>query len=108
MDAPLANLPSATALQIRRFGPCPVRACNQAAVENHHILYDQDQGGPVIRGLCTEHHAWITRRQSHAARKQHRELSEKQRWFFWFELVEGRMKRPRRTRLDSGWTAGRE
>jgi hypothetical protein len=90
-----------------KYGRCPVKGCDEAAVEKHHILYEYHKGGPVIRGLCTEHHAWITRRQSHAARRQHGELSQKQRWFFWKELVDGKMKRPRRTRLDSEWTKGR-
>ena len=101
------SLASVTALLIKKFGRCPVKGCKQAATEDHHILYDHHQGGPVIRGLCCEHHAWITRCQSHAARKQHKELSQKQRWFFWFELVEGRMKRPRRTHLDTEWTEDR-
>jgi hypothetical protein len=70
----------------------------------HHILYDKHKGGPVAKLLCVEHHGWITRRHSHAARKQGRELSEKQRWFFWHGSAEGRMKRPRRTHLDREWS----
>jgi hypothetical protein len=88
---------------INRYGKCPVPGCEEAATEGHHILYDYHQHGPVIKDLCPEHHRWITRRQSHAARKKRRSLSEKQRWFFWYELTGGRMRRPRSTALDKEW-----
>jgi hypothetical protein len=41
--------------------------------------------------------------QSHAGRKQGFPLTVKQRWFFWFKLKNGEMKRPRNTRLDREW-----
>jgi hypothetical protein len=88
---------------INRYGKCPVPGCEEAATEGHHILYDYHQHGPVIERLCPEHHRWITRRQSHAARKQRHALSEKQRWFFWYELKGGKMRRPRSTALDREW-----
>jgi hypothetical protein len=83
-----------------RYGPCPVKGCAAMATEGHHILYREYDGKDVVRGLCHEHHSWITRAQAHQGRKQHHALSVKQRWFFWFELIEGRMKRPRRTKKD--------
>jgi hypothetical protein len=92
-----------TVLHNREFEMCPVKDCTSPVEEQHHILYDYHDGGPLIRGLCRHHHRWITRRQAHAARKQRHDLSEKQRWFFWFELVKGRMRRPRQTHLDKEW-----
>jgi len=97
-------LPSATEVLIRKFGTCPVKGFGQAATVEHHILYDYHEGGPVTKRLCPEHHDWLTRRQAHAARKHRRPLSERQRWFFWYELIEGRMTRPRRTHLDREWS----
>lgn len=97
-------MPSATEVLIRKFGTCPVKGCGQAATVEHHVLYDYHEGGPVTKRLCPDHHDWITRRQAHAARKQRHDLSERQRWFFWYELIEGRMTRPRRTHLDREWS----
>jgi hypothetical protein len=94
---------SASKLLIKRYGRCPVMDCLEAATEEHHILYNQDHGGPFTQRLCPEHHAWITRRQSHAARKHRAPLSVRQRWFFWYELIEGRMQRPGITSLDRQW-----
>jgi hypothetical protein len=82
---------------------CPVKGCTRAANQGHHVLYECHKDGPVVYYICEEHHSWITRAQSHAARKQHRELNEKQRWFFWYQLKNGEMKRPRKTRLDREW-----
>jgi hypothetical protein len=63
----------------------------------------------VVFDVCAEHHSWITRAQSHAARKQHFPLTEKQRWLFWFRLKTGEMKRPRNTHVDREWAdSGRE
>jgi hypothetical protein len=67
------------------------------------VLYRRHDGGPKEFPLRNEHHLWITRAQSHAARKQHHELSVKQRWFFWYQLINGTMKRPRETHLDREW-----
>jgi hypothetical protein len=83
--------------------PCPVKACTRLATEGHHVLYERHDGGPVVFALCSEHHSWITRAQSHAGRKQRFELTVKQRWFFWFKLKNGELKRPRETRLDIEW-----
>jgi hypothetical protein len=88
-----------------RYGPRPVKDCSQPATAEHHILYKAVHGRDIVRRLCEEHHAWITRRQAHAARKQRHELSEKQRWYFWFELIEGRMERPRVTHLDREYSS---
>ena len=96
-------LPSPTEMQLRRFGCCPVKDCSEPATEGHHVLYDHHEGGPVIFQICKEHHAWITRAQAHAGRKQHYPLTVKQRWFFWFKLKNGEMKRPRKTHLDRDW-----
>jgi hypothetical protein len=82
---------------------CRVIACKKQATQHHHILYKKHFKGPLVGELCEEHHDWITRKQSHVARRQHSELSTKQRWFFWFELIQGRMKKPRKTHLDEKW-----
>src|ERR1700704_3429217 len=87
----------------QRHGVCPVEDCTDPATEQHHVLYDYHRDGPKTFGLCKEHHRWITRTQSHAGRKQRFPLSEKQRWFFWFKLIRGEMKRPRETKLDREW-----
>ena len=84
-------------------GICPVKDCEKLATEGHHVLYDYHEGGPKIFDLCAEHHYWITRTQSHAGRKQRFPLTVKQRWFFWFKLIKGEMKRPRETHLDRDW-----
>lgn len=89
----------------QKYGKCSVAGCEEPGLEEHHILYDHHPDGPVTGRLCEEHHIWITLRQSHAARKQHHALSARQRWYFWYELIEGRMKRPRQTHLDREWRA---
>lgn len=86
-----------------RLSKCPVNGCPRFATHRHHILYDYHDGGPVVQELWSEHHFWITRAQSHQARKQHHPLSAKHRWFFWFKLVNGQMKHPRETYLDREW-----
>ena len=85
---------------------CPVKDCRALATEGHHVLYRYHEGGPKVFGLCEEHHSWITRAQAHAGHKQHHPLSEKQRWFFWFKLIKGEMKRPRKTAGDREWSDG--
>jgi hypothetical protein len=87
----------------RKLSRCPVRDCTRLATEGHHVQYERHEGGPVVFDLCSEHHSWITRAQSHVGRKQRFELTVKQRWFFWFKLKNGEMKRPRNTRLDEEW-----
>jgi hypothetical protein len=86
-----------------KLNRCPVKDCKRLATEGHHVLYERHKGGPKIFDLCGEHHSWITRAQSHAGRKQRFELTEKQRWFFWFKLINGEMKKPRNTALDREW-----
>jgi len=86
------------------FKRCPVKDCGKVATEGHHVLYDYHRGGPVVFDLCAEHHSWITRAQSHAGRRQHYPLTEKQRWFFWYRLINGELKRPRNTHLDREWS----
>jgi hypothetical protein len=87
----------------RTHGRCPVRNCLNDATQGHHILYDYHEGGPVVAYLCSEHHYWITRENSHQARRQHHELSEKQRHRNWYMLIKGEMKRPRNTHRDRDW-----
>jgi hypothetical protein len=99
VEKPVATLPAPT----RKLSRCPVKDCTNLATEGHHVLYEHHEGGPVVFDVCSEHHAWITRAQSHAGRKQRFELTVKQRWFFWFKLKNGEMKRPRNTRLDQEW-----
>jgi hypothetical protein len=95
--------PTALPAPIKKLYRCPVKDCTRLATEGHHVLYERHQGGPKVFDLCSEHHSWITRAQSHAGRKQRFELTVKQRWFFWFKLKNGEMKRPRNTRLDEEW-----
>jgi len=86
---------------------CSVAGCRVTEnLEQHHILYPQHQGGPVTRPLCHEHHEWITAKQGYVARKQHHELSARQRWYFWFQLIGGKIKKPRRTRRHLDWWQG--
>jgi hypothetical protein len=87
---------------VHRFEVCPVKGCTRPATEQHHILYGYHDGGPLIKGLCREHHSWIIRRQSRAARKQNFHLTEKQRRYFWFELVQGRMMRFKKQLTETG------
>jgi hypothetical protein len=88
---------------IRKLNRCLVKDYTRLATEGHHVLYERHEGGPKVFDLCSEHHSWITRAQSHAGRKQRFELTAKQRWFFWFKLKNGEMKRPQNTRLDIEW-----
>jgi hypothetical protein len=101
-------LPSIRDVFIRKYGRCPVKACSEAATSEHHILYKSEHGKDVVKRLCDEHHEWITRAHAHAARRQHHPLTSKQRWHFWYELVEGRMKRPRCTHMDREWAENRD
>jgi len=96
-------IPSPREAQLKKFGCCPVKGCTDPATEGHHVLYDYHRNGPKVFNLCREHHSWITRAQSHAGRKQRFPLTEKQRWFFYFKLINGEMKRPRETHLDRDW-----
>ncbi|MGH9572239.1 MAG: hypothetical protein ACRD40_01735 [Candidatus Acidiferrales bacterium] len=79
---------------------CSVKDCRELGKHRHHVLYKEWHGRDVTFPLCGEHHSWITREQSHQGRKQHHALSEKQRWRNWYRLINGEMKRPRRTKLD--------
>ena len=81
---------------------CPVKACQSLATEPHHILYKLDHGEDVVRYLCHEHHLWITRAESHLARRVG-VLYPATRWRLYHDLIEGRMKRPRRTKRDIEW-----
>jgi hypothetical protein len=96
-------MPTVPDVFLAKYGPCPVKGCRLPAEEQHHILYDYHPGGPFIKRLCSEHHAWITRAHNHAKNKQKHSLSPKQRWYFWYKLVKGEMRRPRRTHLDVEW-----
>jgi hypothetical protein len=87
----------------KKLTRCPVKSCTALATERHHVLYGYHKNGPKEFYLCGEHQSWITRAQSHAARKQRHELSESQRWLFCYRLINGEMKRPRNTALDRDW-----
>ena len=85
---------------------CSVKSCGKLGSEGHHILYANLHGQDVVRLLCREHHTWITCEQAHQARKIHHGLSASFRWFLWFKLINGEMKKPRYTHLDWRWEHG--
>ena len=72
---------------------CSYRGCDKFGVHNHHVTYDPE----VIKPLCRFHHEEITIINGQQARKYRRELSNKQRWWIWFQWNDGKLK-ARRTR----------
>ena len=79
---------------------CIFTTCSASAIDGHHITYIPS----VTVGLCRRHHEDITIINGQQARKYHRELSNKHRWFIWYKWLDGSI-RPRRTKLAMEWIA---
>ena len=77
---------------------CAKKGCNDDATQDHHVTYAPE----VIKPLCEKHHEEITAINGAKARKVHGELSNKHRWFLWFQWQEGKV-RPRRTWKHQQW-----
>ena len=75
------------------FQQCCFPSCSDSAEHRHHVTYDP----PVIKVLCEKHHKEITMLNGLQARKYRSSLSNKQRWWIWYQWMEGKLK-PRRTR----------
>lgn len=61
-------------------------------MHRHHVTYQPE----VIKLLCVKHHEEITMINGIQGRKYRRSLSNKHRWWIWFQWIEGKLK-PRRT-----------
>jgi hypothetical protein len=58
------------------------------AVHEHHVTYE-----PVVtKHLCVRHHEEITIINGQQARRIRITLSNKHRWWIWFQWVEGKLK----------------
>jgi len=84
---------------------CAFPSCTDWGEHEHHITYDP----PVTKRLCIRHHEEITIINGQQARKYRRSLSNKHRWWAWYQWTEGKLK-PRRTRkaleYTEEWAAG--
>jgi len=82
---------------------CAFLGCEETEnLELHHIVYPD---GPTAC-FCPDHHLQLTVINSHKARKQRSGLSRKQRWYLYYNFIEGKLKKPRITRLDRMWAKG--
>lgn len=77
---------------------CAKRGCQAKGTESHHVTYSPQ----VIKPLCKQHHEEITALNGVQGRKYRTELSNKHRWFIWFQWQEGKLK-PRRTWKHEQW-----
>jgi hypothetical protein len=84
---------------------CGFPSCTDWGVHEHHITYEP----PVTKRLCVRHHEEITIINGQQARKYRRSLSNKHRWWIWFQWIEGKLN-ARRTRkaleYTEEWAAG--
>lgn len=71
---------------------CAFPGCKEFATERHHITYEPE----VVKNLCAKHHDEITIVNGQQARKYKTPLSNKHRWWIWYQWLEGGLK-PRRT-----------
>lgn len=86
----------------RFTAPCTFPSCEAIGTEKHHITYNPE----VTKWLCKKHHEEITAINSVEARRfKYKQLSNKHRWFLWFQWIEGKLK-PRRSHLTKAWNAG--
>jgi hypothetical protein len=87
---------------------CSFPGCPDPAEHTHHITYDPS----VTKPLCRKHHEDITIINGQQARKNRRKrnwresqylrLSNKHRWWIWFQWLNGTLK-PRRTKKALEW-----
>lgn len=73
---------------------CEFPGCTRRGDHRHHIVYFPQE---VIKLLCREHHAEITMLNGLHARRVRHPLSNRHRWWIWYQWMEGKLK-PRRTR----------
>jgi hypothetical protein len=78
---------------------CAFPGCLVPGRHEHHITYDP----PATKRLCVRHHEEITIINGQQARKYRRSLSNKHRWWAWYQWIEGKLK-PRRTRKALEYT----
>jgi hypothetical protein len=90
---------------LKKYGRCPVKGCKRPADEKNHVLEDRHEGGPLLIGVCGEHHYWYTRANRHLASKQGFQVTAEQRTSNWSKLVKGKMKKPPITEADLRWRA---
>jgi hypothetical protein len=77
---------------------CAFPGCEKYAAHDHHITYDPE----VIKGLCARHHEEITILNGQHGRKNRSPLSNKYRWWIWYQWTQRKMK-VRRTRKSVEW-----
>ena len=69
-------------------GQCSFRDCPELADHTHHITYHPE----VTKPLCRPHHEEITILNGQHARKVRHELSNRHRWWIWYQWIEGKLK----------------
>ncbi len=77
---------------------CEFPGCGEWADHRHHITYQPE----VTKGLCLRHHEEITILNGQQGRKYRVPLSNKFRWWIWFQWTQGKMK-VRRTGKSLEW-----
>jgi hypothetical protein len=77
---------------------CAYPGCPEWGAHNHHITYDPE----VKKWLCVRHHEEITILNGQQGRKYRRGLSNKHRWWIWYQWTQGKLK-VRRTRKSLEW-----
>lgn len=61
--------------------------CVSIGAEEHHITYEP----PVIVLLCKKHHEQITIINGQQSRKIHEQLSNRHRWWIWYQWLAGKI-----------------
>jgi hypothetical protein len=67
---------------------CAFPGCKKFGAENHHITYNPE----VTKRLCTRHHEEITILNGHKGRAVRHGLSNRHRWWIWYQWLEGNLK----------------
>jgi len=67
---------------------CCFPGCTEFARHTHHVTYDPK----VTKPLCRRHHEEITILNGQQARRVRHELSNKHRWWIWYQWQQGRLK----------------
>lgn len=84
-----------------QLAKCAKPGCTTFGTEKHHITYDPE----VTVMLCQKHHEEITAINGVDARKYRRDLSNKHRWFLYYQWRDGKRK-ARRSHLTRAWESG--
>ena len=77
--------------------------CTKMGEEKHHITYSPE----VTVLLCKKHHVQITIINGQQARRIHSELSNRHRWWIWYQWLSGKLH-ARRTERALEWIAENE